>query len=613
MSSFNFRQALAGLTMAAACAIGTLAQAAPTCPLSYGSTDAAKSHKLFLYFPTVADATFPNNFAGESPANRFDVADLNPAIGTTAALRDRVFDVVSDDFCEFNVQVLQTTTNPELLASPPALRHIEAVGTDNTGSGAWGRSPTSNADILFGRVWAGRYTSCEGGDGMGGCSAGGSLTGANATLERWAQAIGGTTAHESGHTYGLNHFDDNPPSGACGEFGPGASPGEDALTRHLMPSGCNLDGPARATFRRHVSDVGFGILATNIGLSIQTMHNWDLVNPNAGAARSLTIDFLSSLPAVNIAWSYNGSTSPWINPVVTGPMGSTMFHGTLMNRYRITWSAANPAWGGPSATVPGAGAFHIGATFTGVDFNAPDPIIIQNITLFNAASAPLSLHPRLPQYDAGVPDAPDAPGGTFALRFFAQAGPPLILQQAVVYQLPRVASIESMVREGRPVTFDGQKIRPWAETKCAPGVIREKFSCVIAKLNQDPHVLSVHRVGEPNVYDCSNGIPWKQVNAKLRGDSPTAPDNDGPICAGSVRDPFPSATVYVVATFIDPAAKHWDPKAKAYVVGPVRSKVFYQFAGVRDVKRWLEAKRGDYQPKPTRKDFRRLPPVVRPG
>jgi hypothetical protein len=86
-------------------------------------------------------------------------------------------------------------------------------------------------------------------------------------------------------------------------------------------------------------------------------------------------------------------------------------------------------------------------------------------------------------------------------------------------------------------------------------------------------------VGEPNVYDCSQGIPWKQ----FRKDSKGSPDVDGPICAATVRDPFPSTTIYVIATFVDPAAKHWIPKKKAYVTGPVTSKLYYQFAGVRDL------------------------------
>ena len=187
--------------------------AAPTCPLSYGATDAAKSFKFYLYFPTVDDATFPAYTANASPARIFDVVNLDSTIGTTAALRNRIYDVVADDYCEFNVQVVQTTTNPATLPSPPARRTTVAVGSDDPG-GAWGQAQEvdigDTINIDFARVWAGRYVTCEGGDGNGNCSATGSLTGTNSTLDRWAQAVGGTAAHEGGHTYGLSHSDDNP-------------------------------------------------------------------------------------------------------------------------------------------------------------------------------------------------------------------------------------------------------------------------------------------------------------------------------------------------------------------------------------------------------------------
>ena len=53
------------------------------------------------------------------------------------------------------------------------------------------------------------------------------------------------------------------------------------------------------------------------------------------------------------------------------------------------------------------------------------------------------------------------------------------------------------------------------------------------------------------------------------------------MCAGEQFDPFPSAVVYVIATFIDPSVKHYDPTTRTYVVGPVISRVYYQFAGIR--------------------------------
>ena len=39
--------------------------------------------------------------------------------------------------------------------------------------------------------------------------------------------------------------------------------------------------------------------------------------------------------------------------------------------------------------------------------------------------------------------------------------------------------------------------------------------------------------------------------------------------------------MYVIAKFVDPAAKHWDPATKQYVVGPLTSTTYYQFAGTR--------------------------------
>jgi hypothetical protein len=347
-----------------------------------------------------------------------------------------------------------------------------------------------------------------------------------------------------------------------------------------MPAGCYLDGDSRTQFRRHVSDRDFGIIATNVGLSIETMHNWDMVNPNAQSGRSLTMDFLSQKPSISVDWSYAGSLSPWRNPTVSGPLGTATFHTLTYNRYRITWSTPNPAWSGASGLVSGGGAFHVGATFTGVDFNTPDPIIIQNLTLLDAGSSPLTLHPRLPSYDAGSSD-------TVALHFFAPPGGAMRLMSAEVFQLPRVATIDSMVGTGRPFSFDKLPIRPWSVRKCAPAVLREQITCTVASLKDPPHVRVTHRLGEPNVFDCSHGTPRP---GRRNGPSDNRQINgfDGPICAGSFHDPFPSTTVYVIATFVDPAAKHWVPAKKAYVVGPVPSKVFYQFAGTREMRQRKE-------------------------
>lgn len=561
---------------------------AQTCPTEDPAIDTAKSNKLFLYFPTSSDSNFPNYTANAGPVPAFDVAALSPGIGTTAQLIDQIHTVVVDDYCEFNVQVLATTTNPASMASPPAKRVTVAIGADNTG--AWGQAQEVDIGdtiaVDFARVWAGTYTSCEGGTLTPGfCSPSGALTGANATLAHWAQAIGGTAAHEGGHTYGLSHTDDDPPDDQGMQQGPAPTPGEDAFNRHLMPAGYNLSGADRANYRRHFSNRGYGLLASNVGLSVETMHNWDLVNPNAESASSLTMDFLSTQSSMSLTWAYGGNLSPWLNPTVSASMGTTVFKGVTYNKFRLTWSASNPAWHTSAPGVVAGGAvFHIGAAFAGVDFNTPDPIIIQDVTLLDAGHNALNLHPRLPSYDAG---SLDGASGDAAVNFNAPAGAPQMrMVQAAVYQLPRLATIESMVGEGRPLTRDGEVIRPWTSVTCPEGELGERgLRCVFANRKDAPHVSVIHRLGEPNVIDCK--APGLRDNPPTRvadpgpHDSVRAPDYEGPYCAGEQYDPFPSATVYVVARFVDPQAKHYDPVKKDYVTGPLTTKVFYQFAGTR--------------------------------
>jgi hypothetical protein len=562
--------AAALLVLCAGLAAGAV-QAAPACPLSYGATDSAKSFKLYIYMPTADDPSYPDTYPPANPVIRFDATWLDPTFDT-AALRDRIRDVVADDYCEFNIQVLATTTSPELLANKPKRRHVIAIGTD--AGDDWGAAPTTYADQAYGRVWAGRYVGCEG----AGCAMTGALEGANSTLDHWANAVGGTAAHEGGHTYGLNHSDENPPVSCDQANGFAPKPGEDAYTRHLMPGGCNLDGPSRANYRRHFSDRSYGLLASQVGLSVQTLHNWDLVNPNAETATSLVMDVLSSQASLNLTWSWSGPSSPWIKPSVSGSLGMVPWHGAALHHFQISWTTPNPAWvGATPGAVAGAEIFHVGASFTGVDFNKPDPVVIQDVTLKAAVQA-LALHPRLPSYDTGTIDA----NGAFAITLWPAAAQPaagLTMTDAVVYQLPRVAAIETMNGDHAPATFDGQPIAPWTRRACAPAALREQIRCVVAAVSDPPHVVSVHRVGEPGVVDCSLGLPVRAI----RRDSPRAPDVDGPICAGSGRDPFPATTVYLTATFVDPQAKHWDPRAKAYVTGPVTSKLFYQFAGVRSL------------------------------
>src|SRR5712692_11053781 len=80
--------------------------------------------------------------------------------------------------------------------------------------------------------------------------------------------------------------------------------------------------------------------------------------------------------------------------------------------------------------------------------------------------------------------------------------------------------------------------------------------------------------GEKDVFNCSPQVPrLERPPVQKPGDSAFPLDFEGPVCAGVQRDLFPSTTVYVIATFVEPSAKHYDPVKKAYVVGPLTSKV----------------------------------------
>src|SRR5450755_3240405 len=82
---------------------------------SEGSASSVKHHKIYLYFPSADDPTFSDyGYAligiHTSPLKKFDVADLDPAIGSTDDLIGQVLNIVATDYCEFDVQVVTTKT-----------------------------------------------------------------------------------------------------------------------------------------------------------------------------------------------------------------------------------------------------------------------------------------------------------------------------------------------------------------------------------------------------------------------------------------------------------------------------------------------------------------------
>lgn len=562
------------------------------CPIELQSIEDAKPNKLYLYFPTASDSGFPPTGCTPgtascysssldsgvvSPLAAFDITQLSSYTGTVDTLRDEIRDVVIDDYCEINVKVIETTTAPPTTFPR---RSVVGIGTDSATSGGgalWGEAQevdTGDA-IVFdsARVWAGTYQVTAGG-------AGGALNGTNSTLERWGFSIGGTAAHEGGHTFGLAHNDDfcEDTSNTVCTFGDQTKPGEDALFRHLMPKGYHITDEERADFRRHFSDATFAKLASNVGLSVETIHNWDFTNPNSTAASQIQFEVLSTSATLTPSWFYGGSLSPWSMPTVSGPTGTRTFKGTMYNKFLVTWNTPQAWANGSPGTVPAAANFHVGVAFSEADFGVPDSVIIDQIALLDGGGTALTLQPRMVAYDTGALDAAD---GTYNLNFFTIDDParPLLIGNLTISELPRVASIDSMVKGADLKTWQGFPVRPWkserklcektnqATTEGCFVTLRDVLKVNAAKLSQGRHIVQKFSGKCP----ASPGLSPK--------DSKTPPDVNECPEKGINIDLFPATTVYITATVVDPAAKHWDPAQKTFVVGPVESRLFVQIAG----------------------------------
>ena len=541
------------------------AQATPQCYRYGGAWENNIPNKLYLYFPTAADASFPNypQSCGTpvSPAQPFNVNDLDSSIGTTGQLRDRIFDVVYDDYCEMNVQVRQSTTNPDGFGTLDPRRNIVAVGSDSGGCYGVAQNYSNQIDLNdthpvdHARVWGGSYPA--------GCGPShGALEGGNSTLDRWANAVGSTSAHEAGHNYGLQHGDDS--------F---IHTGEDNRFLHIMPS-ATLPGESAPVptcdFRaqkRHFSDTTYSILAHNVGLVSQTMGNWDFVNPNTVNASQLRMEVLSTAGSLTLTYWWNGIWSPWSAPSVSGPLSTTVFQGVTYNVFHVTWNVGK-AWEArnipgtpqtPSVVPPGT-TFHIGAEFNGSHYYDPDPYIIHDVVLLNGSGSPLPLQPRMAGYDNGTLDMSS---GDFVLKFF-NFSQELILQDITIYELPRKISLDSMQYGKELKTWDGQIVLPWSVTKHDD-----------VRLTQDGARLSLR-----NLYQQGHHVFVRHGREDPKDASISGAD-ENPDVPGSISvDLFPATTVFLTARVVDPNTKYRDPKTGEEK--NAESLLFYQFAGKRE-------------------------------
>jgi len=535
---------------------------------SHGATTSTKGNTLLLYFPTSSDATFEATISAvsTSPLEPFDVADLSTGIGTTTQLRERIFDVVTEDFCEFNVDVNQTTTAPSTTGI--ARWQIVGIGSDSktlSGGNLFGMSSlgtnAGDADPQdYTRVWAASFDNAYGGTG-------GALNGTNSTRERWATAIGSTASHEAAHNYGVTHCAAGPLAGED------AAPNHVMNTGNLAGQGCSytdtINGEDRAGSRRHFSDQGYEVLAYNVGLNIMTVYNWDFINPNAEAAHELEITLLSSAASLSISTWWNGTRSPWRDPTISKVCNNCVtFQGTTYNKFILDFST-DKAWvGGADGVLPGGAAFHIGA-----GFSESDLVIVYDTKLKDSTGADLTLHPRMAGFNRG---AADLASGDFDLAMYNPdaAGGEMIIRNLRIQYLPRLVDINAMLVGETMRDVRGTRIQPRGSCdpkQCKPRQdfnLNESKKFYLGNLGDDRFVDIIH-----DASDCDPGSVTIAA-ADMEGGSLKY------CLEGNSLSLFPSTSIYVTATIIDPNARYFDRATMAYVNGPLESKVFYQFVGI---------------------------------
>ncbi len=549
--------------------------------------DSPKGNKLYLYFPESEDDQFTDEFYlipllkigqidGVSPLKQFskDLLDSN-LDGTTAILRDAVQAVVVDDYCEFSVEVVQTTEAP----NPDEARwQVVGIGSDGHDSNFGQAQEVDIGDGEpkdYARVWAGRFRDeCMTSSASGEL---GVLEGTNSTLARWAQAIGHTASHESGHGYGAKHdFADPRPDS-----------NEDAAESHILVSAGSAAPTAwkrcqiRADMARHFSDTSYESLGYNIGLNIKTVHNWDFTNPNDRAAHSMTVTILSTADDLTMSWHYTGSKGPWGKPTITkvneGDSDKIAFQGKKYNVFEVKLDEPKE-WNEVAPGIVGEGeVFHIGVTF-----EESDPVFVRGTLLYGSDGQPLPLRPRMIGYDVGPPE-PET--GSVMLNFYSDsewlpggAPPPgpgpvsheLEIRDLQVFLLPRIADVNTMV-DGVPLAdIRGLPVfqRPIARRRQLPSsfvVGDAPVSFEIAAMTDPRHVDITNDPKDCKPEDVPDGVS--------RSDAPDCNE-------GTSLSLFPSTYVYVTATVVDANARHFDTASGRMVTGPVESKLFFQVAGI---------------------------------
>jgi len=499
---------------------------------------------LYLYFPTSEDTDFPSPMFNETttPLAEFDAADLDPALGTTAEYRDAITERVKTDFCEFDAQVVQTTNANGTTNPTPTDDNwfVVGIGSD-PGGGFYGVC----CDSSMARVFAGQFAA----DAQPGGRFDGLLTSGDGTLNRWANAIAGTTSHEPGHSSILG----NPGHGSAA-----ARPTEDAQQNHLMAT--PTSGQDRIE-DRHFSDTSFEALAGALGLYEQTLSNWDFINPNDSDADGLRITVLvdddADTPAIGSV--YDGGLSPWGDADIT-LNGSMTFQGTNYDRYEITFTDPQNWNNGGEGEIPAGEEFHVGVGLT-------TNYIVRDVTLTSGGSD-MTLHPRVVGYTPDGSFNPETGDYHLTVSVPDPENGPLLISDVRIRHLPRTLAINEMVASGAMIGVDGRSLVPWQDRDGSDVEIGSSAELPVANL-AEPRAVDFFREADP---ECGS-LPKPQP----------IPDHsflEMPYCEeGPVLGLFPSARVYVEATVTDPDARYFDRTTGTMVTGPLSNRIFIQFTG----------------------------------
>lgn len=498
---------------------------------------------LYLYYPTSSDSDFPSPMFGEvtTPLGAFSANDLDPGLGTTAQYRNAITQRVRTDYCEFDVRVVQTTNANGTTNPVPTDDNYFVVGIgSDSGTGFYGVCCGSR----MARVWAGQFAD----EAVVGGRFDGLLTPGDGTLDRWANAIAGTTSHEPGHSSIL---------GAPGHDSANPRTGEDARENHVM------DSPPAAdrVEDRHFSDTSYEALAGALGLYEQTLSNWDFINPNSSTADGLRItvfvDQGADTPAIGSV--YDGGLSPWGDATIASA-GTGNFQGDTYDRYTITFTDPQGWNNGGAGEIPAGEEFHVGVGLT-------ENYIVNDVTLLSGGAA-MQLHPRVVGYTPDGSFNPDTGDYHLTLSVPDPENGPIVISDVRIRHLPRTLSINEMTSTGAMIGVDGRALVPWQDREGADVDVASAAELAVANL-AEPRALDYFRQADPECGMLPNIPPV-----------PDHPIFDLPYCdEGPVLGLFPSARVYVEATVTDPEAQYFDKDTGTMVTGPLSNRIFIQFAG----------------------------------